>query len=314
MPIVDVARGCALVAMFVYHFAWDLSFYGFIETNVVTHSWWSAFAHGIAGSFLALVGVSLVLAHRTGLRTGAFLRRLAVVAAAAAAITLGTWIALPEGFIFFGVLHCIAVASVLALPFLRLPVIAALVAAAFCFAAPSLLSMPLFDAPWLRWLGLMTYPPRTNDYVPIFPWFGMVLLGVAAARIVLAGWPEAPFLRRPRTGVAARLLIWGGRHSLPLYLVHQPLFFGALYLASLAFTPGIEAQTASFMNNCTTSCVEPGRTAEVCEHACDCVAGGLKANGLWEQTRRGRLSEAESQRVAALARSCAMMPGEAPRP
>ncbi|HEX2726006.1 MAG TPA: heparan-alpha-glucosaminide N-acetyltransferase domain-containing protein, partial [Beijerinckiaceae bacterium] len=134
---IDSARGVAVAAMIAYHFAWDLSFFRLIATDVVGHPAWQLFARAIAATFLMLVGAGLVLAHGKGLRRRSFLRRLAVVAAAALMITLATSLAMPESYIFFGILHCIALTSVLALPFLRAPVAVALAAAAFAFAAPA---------------------------------------------------------------------------------------------------------------------------------------------------------------------------------
>jgi uncharacterized membrane protein len=237
LPIVDAARGAALAAMFVYHFAWDLSFYDLVSTDIAANPFWAAFARLIAGSFLALVGVSLVLAQRGGFRPKAFLRRLALVAGAAALVTLDTWWFMPEDFIYFGILHCIAVSSVLALPFLRLPVWIALAAAVFCFVAPSLFAGPSFDAPWLRWLGLMSYFPDTSDYEPLLPWFGAVLVGIAVARTVLPIAGAAAWAKWQPTGRGARLLVWAGRHSLVIYLLHQPLFFAVLYLFVLVARP-----------------------------------------------------------------------------
>src|SRR6476661_893854 len=116
LPIVDAARGVAIAAMFVFHFTWDLGFFNFIDLQAGVDPAWRAFAKAIAGSFLALVGIGLVLASRGGLRLGPYGRRLAMVSAAAAGITAATWLATPDEFIFFGILHCIAVSSVLALP------------------------------------------------------------------------------------------------------------------------------------------------------------------------------------------------------
>ncbi len=39
-----MARGVALLAMFLYHFAWDLSFFRLITTDVVAHPGWKWFA------------------------------------------------------------------------------------------------------------------------------------------------------------------------------------------------------------------------------------------------------------------------------
>src|SRR5690606_31391412 len=140
------------------------------------------------------------------------------VAAAAAAISLATWLAVPGGFIFFGILHQIALASLLGLAFLRLSAWATLTAAVLVAAAPHVLRSAVFDHPALWWVGLSSANPRSNDYVPLFPWFSAVLTGIAAARIA-----EAAGLLARLGGVSlsnwSRPLHWAGRHSLAVYLV-----------------------------------------------------------------------------------------------
>ncbi len=121
----------------------------------------------------------------------------------------------------------------LALPFLRLPIWIVLTAAAFWFVAPSLFAAASFDAPWLRWLGLMTYFPRTVDYVPLLPGFGAVLAGIAAARSALAKFGDGAWSQWKPARSGVRLLVWAGRHSLGIYLLHQPLFLSVLYLVVL---------------------------------------------------------------------------------
>jgi uncharacterized membrane protein len=225
---IDMARGAALAAMAVYHFSWDLSFYRLADVPVTSATGWIIFARMIAGSFLGLVGVSLVLAARGGINWRGYLKRLAQIVAAAAAITVATWFAFPGTYIFFGILHAIALFSLLALPFLRLPAVLTLATAALAFAAPALISGPLFDRPWLLWTGLGTVFPPSNDYVPLFPWFGATLTGLALAKIAenagywgrLAGW-------QPQTAFA-RLAAFAGRHSLLVYLAHQPLLLALL--------------------------------------------------------------------------------------
>ena len=225
---VDMARGAALAAMAVYHFSWDLSFYGLADIPVTSATGWIIFARMIAGSFLALVGVSLVLASRGGINWQAYGRRLAQVVVAAAVITIATWFAFPDAFIFFGILHAVALFSLLALAFLRLPVVVTLACAALAFAAPSLVSDPLFDQPKLLWTGLGTVFPPSNDYVPLFPWFGTTLAGLALGKITEnAGLWER--LSSWRTDTApARLASFAGRHSLIVYLAHQPILLALL--------------------------------------------------------------------------------------
>ena len=82
-----------------------------------------------------------------------FWRREAILVAAAIAVSIGTYIAFGEYFAFFGVLHAIALFSLLALPFLRAPLwLVALVAAAV-IVAPFLWTDPAFINPWLAWIG-----------------------------------------------------------------------------------------------------------------------------------------------------------------
>jgi uncharacterized membrane protein len=230
LPILDLARGLALAAMAVYHFSWDLEFFGFADLGVAEHPLWITFARAIAASFLALVGTGLVLAHGKGVKLRPLLRRLALIAAAAAAITAASYIADPDGMIWFGILHCIAVSSVVGLAFLRWPVIVVILAGMACVAAPHFAASPLFNGLGWVWLGLGTEVIPSNDYNPLFPWFGYVLFGIAAARIV----PPERWPRWQPHGAIGRVLCLAGRHSLIVYLVHQPLLMGILWLVTQA--------------------------------------------------------------------------------
>ena len=231
ISLVDALRGAALAAMIAYHFSWDIELFELAALDVTGNPLWVASAWVIAGSFLALAGVSLVLAHSERLNAPSFARRLTMIVAAAGAITLVSWYFEPDGIILFGILHCIAVSSVLGLAFLRVPVSVVLIAAAACFAAPAFLASPLFNAPAWLWLGLASEPRPSNDYVPLLPWFGAVLIGIAGARMALAQASKAEWSRwQPRSAVS-RVLALAGRHSLAVYLVHQPVLLGALWLA-----------------------------------------------------------------------------------
>jgi uncharacterized membrane protein len=74
----------------------------------------------------------------------------------------------------------------------------------------------------------MTAKPITEDYVPLFPWAGMVLVGIAAGHALAArdfAW-LAPLGRLPA------FVRWLGRHSLAVYMVHQPLLLALLWIAA----------------------------------------------------------------------------------
>jgi len=312
-PQLDLARGAAVVAMVIYHFSWDLRFFGFITADVEDGLGWRTFARAIAGSFLFIVGVSLVLSTRRGLHVSRYLRRLGIIAACAVAITAVTWYVFPDTFIFFGILHNIAVASVLGLLFLRVPIPIVAAAAVLCFIAPSVLAGPAFDSPALVWLGLSSAFPRTNDFVPLFPWFGVVLSGIAGSRIWLKrGWsgggrppfPSGESGAATWAGRARNPLLWAGRHSLPIYLVHQPLLFGAVFLAAQIYPPNLLEFEPQFIESCSVSCLDSEVDAEVCRKTCNCMAERSQAEGLWNDLMLQTLSAENAQRYYTLADAC----------
>jgi len=226
IPALDIARTVALVGMVVFHVTLDLAMFGHLPANITFTGPWPAFARLVAGSFLFLAGVSLWLAHGRGLRWPAFWRRFAVIAAAAAAVSVGTYVGMGQAWVRFGILHCIALGSLVALPTLRLPPLVTLMIAAAVVAAPSFLAYPAFNPPWLLWTGLATEMSWAVDYVPLLPWLAPMLAGIAAARLMAPLWPR---LRDPSPSHVVRLLGWPGRHSLAIYLAHQPLIFALLY-------------------------------------------------------------------------------------
>jgi uncharacterized membrane protein len=299
----DLARGLAVVAMVLYHFCWDLAYFGLIEANVATGWGWKQAAWSIAASFLAISGVSLALALRGGTAPARPWRRLAVLALAAGAVTLASLWFMPDRFIFFGILHCLAVGGALAMLVGRWPpaVLAAL--AALWFAVAALVRLPLFDSAPLLFVGLGTTMPLTTDYVPLFPWFGFMLAGLAlggllAKRGVAHGDARAP---------AARPLLWLGRHSLPIYLVHQPLLIGAftagLWLAGQGWF-GSRAGEAGFLDSCRSSCRATGQTAQLCQSFCACAADNLQREGLWGAVLRDQLGPREQQQVNGIIALC----------
>ena len=298
-----MARGAALCAMFVYHLAWDAHFVGLSDANPSSGGW-KIFAHVIAASFLFLAGLSLALADRQGKPLAAILRRLLVVAAAAAAVSLATYFLAAEAFVSFGILHCIVLASLLALPLLRAPVWTLAGAGLAAVAAPQLLQSAAFDGPWLDWTGLNASAPHTLDWRPLLPWSGALFAGA------LAGRPRAARL----TGTGApdpaplQALAFAGRHSLPIYLLHQPVFLALLFGLSAAAGGADQRAAAPFLNACADSCTVAGSPAQLCAASCACVASKLKSAGLWQAALRSALDEAGAASVRDMGRACRTAP------
>jgi len=276
----DLARGLALIAMAIYHFTWDLEFFGYTDPGLTAFGGWKIFARCIASSFLFLVGVSLFLAHGNGIRWKGFWRRFAMVAGAAAAISIVTYLAVPDGLIFFGILHQIALASLLGLLFLRLPTLLTLIIALAVIAAPNFLRTSFFDHPAWWWVGLSSSNPRSNDYVPLFPWFGAVLLGIVVARLATS---SGLFARLAGTSLGSwsKPLTFIGRHSLAFYLIHQPVLIGCVWLFSQVMPPDVPTQEVQFRTSCERTCQET-RDGEFCTRYCACMLDTLEKDGLDE--------------------------------
>lgn len=299
---IDAARGAALLAMASYHFTWDLEFFGYAPAGLTEFGGWKLYARCIASTFLFLVGVSLVLAHAKGIRWNGFWKRMGMVAAAALAITLATYFATPNAFIFFGILHQIALASLLGLAFLRLPALATLVIAALVIAAPHYLRSPFFDHPSLWWVGLSTMPPRSNDYVPLFPWFGAVLIGMAATKFagsagVLRWLADRKLFR------ATRPLEFAGRHSLAFYLIHQPLLIACVWLFSQVWPAQVASLETGFMSSCQASCRQT-RDAEFCPRYCACMLDALSVDDGLDKLSKADQTADFKRHVGDLAAQC----------
>lgn len=221
-------RGFAIVLMFVFHFSFDLNYFGVVRIQFLEDPFWLNFRCFIVSLFLLLVGISLHLATRKGIRWRSWSKRMALLLVYAMLVSLGSWMMFPETFIYFGILHFIALASILGLLFTRLYWLNLLLGISLILLDINY-SNALFNSPHLQWFGLMTYLPATEDYVPLLPWFGVVLIGMFIGKTLFDDNPMA-WLSWNSPQPIARWLGFGGRHSIHIYMLHQPVFIGVLSL------------------------------------------------------------------------------------
>jgi len=224
----DALRGVAIVWMAAFHFCFDLNYYGLWEPRqAFTHDpFWTLQRSCIVTLFLLCAGLGQAVALDAVQGWPRFWRRWAQVAGCALLVSAGSALMFPRSWIYFGVLHGLAVMLVLtrlAAPLGRWlwPL------GAVALLLPTLVQLPFFDTPWTNWAGLVTRKPVTEDYVPVLPWLGVMWWGLAAGQWLLRhrrGWLAG--------AVAAPLrpLAVLGRWSLSFYMLHQPLLIGAVLL------------------------------------------------------------------------------------
>ncbi len=228
---IDFLRGLSIILVVGYHLLYDLGAYGGVErffgflTDLSTVAWTVA-QHFFAGLFIVLCGTSSTLT-RSNLRRG--LKLLAV----SLAVTAITYIFDSSSAIWFGILQLLAVSIlVFGAAFEKARPLTCMAWGVFVLA----LGVPLhllkrgMDIPfdWLLPFGIHSPSYSSFDYFPLIPWFGVFLIGAALGRSVYA--PRRSLLpwRLPQTFVNA-----AGRHSLLIYILHQPVILAVLYALGL---------------------------------------------------------------------------------
>lgn len=233
---VDVARGLAMVAVIVYHLVYDLDTFGGYPIES-TSGFWGAFATASAFAFVFLAGLSLSLSSaRAGASGrdrgpfGKYLRRGLRIFSYGMLITGVFWV-LDVGVVIFGILHLIGASIFLAYPFLRLRwsngLLGFLLVALGAYLQTEPVSVAGPAAVLLAPLGVEPESLYMPDYRPLLPWFGVVLLGLFFGNAVY-GRRGADAAHAPLFYAAPLASL--GRHTLLVYLIHQPILLAALWV------------------------------------------------------------------------------------
>ena len=213
----DALRGLAVIWMIIFHAAYDLKMFNYVSWNF-SEGFWYGFPRFIAFTFLFCVGLSLNYGHTPSPNWNAMKGRTLKLGLAALSVSIGTYFIFPTQWIFFGTLHCILVGSLLGVLVVNHRKLAGTLLIAI-LAGQYLLG---FD---IKWVSSILQRP-SMDFIPIYPWFWAILLGIVVG----------PYLSRIRLlneMKPNRFLNLLGRHSLKIYLIHQPVIFGTIWAWSL---------------------------------------------------------------------------------
>ena len=241
---IDALRGMAIVWMTAYHFCFDLNQFGYLKQDFYENPLWTWQRTAIVSLFLFTAGLGQAVAVHQNQTWQRFWRRWMQVAGAALLVSVGSYAMYPQSFIYFGVLHGLAVMLVV----VRLTagwgrwlwVLGGAVIALKFMATGAHAAWPeieFLNHKSFNWLGLVSRKPITEDYVPLVPWLGLVWWGMAAGTWVARRRPHwlggraGPAASAPALAPGVGMLAVLGRWSLSYYLLHQPVLIGLLMVA-----------------------------------------------------------------------------------
>ncbi len=239
---IDTLRGMAVITMIIYHLGWDLYFFGAVPGLDPFSGIWFIIQRYTAISFVLLVGLSLTLqrasmdrkevAERTQFLT--FAKRGLWVFGWGMVISLIMW-ATGVGVVHFGVLHLIGFSIVAAFPFLRYKWANLVMWAILFVLGGVILYQNIYvNSELFVWLGFFPMFYGAADYFPLIPWFGVVLLGVFFGNLLYPDGQRVVLLPDWGDVLPVRGVRFLGRHSLLIYLLHQPVLFALLYAFGIA--------------------------------------------------------------------------------
>jgi uncharacterized membrane protein len=233
---IDALRGLAMVWMTVFHFCFDLQHFGYLQANFYNDPFWTWQRVVIVSLFVGCAGFSQAIAVQQGQSWTRFWKRWRQIAGCALLVTAGSYWMYPQSFIYFGILHGLALmlvvvrwsahwgrwlwlagALAIAIPFIA------------AYAHSAWASADFLNEKAFNWLGLISRKPIAEDYAPLFPWLGVMWWGMAAGQWCQRSHPQ--WLAGPNQGSmnpVTALLSLLGRWSLSYYMLHQPVMIGAL--------------------------------------------------------------------------------------
>ena len=229
----DALRGLLLLAITVFHLAYDLIFlYALVPLK--HPAVYQFFNDWLGVPFVVLSGLCVTLGKNP-------VRRGITVLLGGMAVTVATGALYFAGaadvgiLIYFGVLHCLGVCMLL------WPLLGKLPSWALAALGGVIIALGLgwidqarVDFPWLIPLGIRYWGFSSSDYYPLLPNLGYFCLGAVLGRLLYAK-KQSLLPRINDRSILIRPLCFLGRHSLLFYLLHQPVLAGAVGLYTLLF-------------------------------------------------------------------------------
>ena len=237
--LIDALRGFALVNMVAFHLMYDIFNIFSAETGWNSEPLTMIWERFICCSFIILSGVSFNFSHRP-------FKRGMILNAFGFLITIVTVLVIPSQAVWFGILNFLGCAMMISYPLKEYlenikPVVGAvcsLLLFAFLYGVPDgyvgffgveIFRLPefLYGAKALAFIGFPSADFHSTDYFPIIPWIFLFIFGYFAWRVIKNCNADRFFKRR------IPFFDFIGRHTLIIYLLHQPIIMGILEIISI---------------------------------------------------------------------------------
>ena len=239
---IDATRGIAIILMVLYHLVFDLNYFLALELNPYS-GFWLYEGRISAVLFILISGISTSLLFTTTKKSDQFvkknIKRSIIILFGAMGVSLASFLIAPKMTIHFGILHFLAISTLLSTILVQLSpstlAISGITLLTISEKILQIISTPPFkenlaafvgmrESEWISLpFGLHGPTYTTFDYFPLLPWFGLLLLGLALGKIL----PQFTILTSIHP---PKWLNTIGKKSLAIYLLHQPILLGILFL------------------------------------------------------------------------------------
>lgn len=258
IPWIDNSRFILIISMVAYHIYWDLCHFNYITQTAKIHTYSQWFAHLTATGFIMLSGFSLFISYKQK-STKTFLynyvKRNILILLSAISISIVTYLYFRNEYIYFGILHQIFFSSIICLLLLRTNYLIDLALASVILLLAIYCNFT--NSNFLSLVGLSYNVKPSLDFVPIFPWTAFSIIGLALGKLYY------PFYK-PRYSNTNQMISFISKHSLIIYLTHQPIIFGVLLLITPQYNK-------TFIYQCHKICLSKNANEQFCRKYCYCM-------------------------------------------
>lgn len=235
--VIDIIRGLSVISMVIYHTLWDMVYLFNVSIPWFKNEPGLVFQQSICWSFILISGFSFQLGRKK-------LKRGLIVFGCSLVLTAVTAIVMPEEIIIHGVLSLIGASMLITLLFEKLfrkinPIIGTVVnvfLVQFTYNVQQgiigLGKYEFFKLPEFLYANTLTaffgFPHdgfRSADYFPLIPWLFLFFAGY----FIYSLFKKTEKIHL-LSAFSCRPLEFIGRHSLEIYMAHQPIIFGILLL------------------------------------------------------------------------------------